>query len=77
MHGLLGHPKLLRPVHSFSVRTHQRWPCCTPQDKVVLPGRDYSTQKVILGTHTSEGEQNHLMIAEVELPLEDSELDNR
>jgi hypothetical protein len=47
------------------------------QDKKVLEGRDYSTQRLILGTHTSEGEQNHLMIAEVELPLEDTELDNR
>lgn len=25
----------------------------------------YSKQKMILGTHTSEGEQNYLMIAEV------------
>jgi histone-binding protein RBBP4 len=47
------------------------------QEKKVLEGRDYSTQRLILGTHTSEGEQNHLMIAEVELPLEDTELDNR
>lgn len=48
-----------------------------PQQKQVIDGRDYSTQRLILGTHTSEGEQNHLMIAEVELPLEDTELDNR
>lgn len=47
------------------------------QQKQVIEGRDYSTQRLILGTHTSEGEQNHLMIAEVELPLEDTELDNR
>lgn len=33
------------------------------QDKVVVEGRDYSTQRVILGTHTSENEQNHLIIA--------------
>lgn len=36
---------------------------CTVQDKVVVEGRDYSTQRVILGTHTSENEQNHLIIA--------------
>ena len=30
-------------------------------------------QKLILGTHTSEGEQNYLMIAEVALPTVDSE----
>ena len=30
-------------------------------------------QKLILGTHTSEGEQNYLMIAEVALPTVDNE----
>jgi hypothetical protein len=30
---------------------------------VTVPDRDYSTQRVILGTHTSENEQNHLIIA--------------
>lgn len=34
-------------------------------------------QKMILGTHTSDNEQNHLMLAEVQLPLEDSEYDAR
>ena len=34
------------------------------QEKVVEPGR-YSKQKLVLGTHTSEGEQNYLMLAEV------------
>ena len=28
-----------------------------------------------MGTHTSEGEQNHLMIAEVTLPTQESEAD--
>jgi histone-binding protein RBBP4 len=37
----------------------------------------YSKQQLILGTHTSEGEQNYLMRAEIQLPLEDSETDNR
>jgi len=41
------------------------------------PGADYSTQRLILGTHTSEGEQNYLTIAEVQLPLEDTEVDAR
>lgn len=63
------------------VVTHAlEWPSLTVQwlpDKVTVPDRDYSTQRVILGTHTSENEQNHLIIAEVELPLEDTELDNR
>lgn len=37
----------------------------------------YAKQQIILGTHTSEGEQNYLMRAEVQLPLEDTETDNR
>ena len=37
----------------------------------------YSKQQLILGTHTSEGEQNYLMRAEVQLPLEETETDNR
>lgn len=32
---------------------------------------------MVMGTHTSGSEQNYLMIAEVQLPLEDSELDAR
>jgi Histone-binding protein RBBP4 or subunit C of CAF1 complex len=33
----------------------------------------YQRQQLILGTHTSEGEQNYLMRAEVQLPLAESE----
>jgi Histone-binding protein RBBP4 or subunit C of CAF1 complex len=35
------------------------------QDKEEVDGR-YSKQKMVLGTHTSEGEQNYLMLAEVQ-----------
>ena len=31
------------------------------------PGR-YSKQKLVLGTHTSENEQNYLMLAEARVP---------
>lgn len=34
-------------------------------------------QRLVLGTHTSEGEQNYLMLAEVALPLADSEAEAR
>lgn len=34
-------------------------------------------QRLLLGTHTSEGEQNYLMRAQVQLPLEDTETDAR
>eukprot|EP00199_Chlamydomonas_sp_CCMP681_P002199 CAMPEP_0119104578 /NCGR_PEP_ID=MMETSP1180-20130426/2764_1 /TAXON_ID=3052 ORGANISM="Chlamydomonas cf sp, Strain CCMP681" /NCGR_SAMPLE_ID=MMETSP1180 /ASSEMBLY_ACC=CAM_ASM_000741 /LENGTH=416 /DNA_ID=CAMNT_0007089385 /DNA_START=52 /DNA_END=1302 /DNA_ORIENTATION=- len=62
------------------VVTHAlEWPSLTvqwlPQEKELTAGKEYSKQKLVLGTHTSEGEQNYLMIAEVQLPLEDSELD--
>jgi hypothetical protein len=36
-------------------------------DRVEPPGKDYSVQKLILGTHTSDNEQNYLMIAEVQV----------
>jgi len=63
------------------VMTHAlEWPSLTVQwlpDKVTPEGKDYSVQRLILGTHTSDGEQNHVMIAEVRLPLEETELDAR
>ena len=40
-------------------------------------GGQVSKQNLILGTHTSEGEQNYLMRAEVQLPLADAETEAR
>ena len=37
-------------------------------------GKDYAVHRLILGTHTSD-EQNHLLIANVQLPNEDSQFD--
>ena len=63
------------------VMTHAlEWPSLTVQwmpDRVTPQGKDYSVHRLILGTHTSDNEQNHLMIAEVRLPLEDAEIDVR
>eukprot|EP00245_Coleochaete_scutata_P013461 TRINITY_DN5484_c0_g1_i1.p1 TRINITY_DN5484_c0_g1~~TRINITY_DN5484_c0_g1_i1.p1 ORF type:complete len:425 (+),score=83.86 TRINITY_DN5484_c0_g1_i1:128-1402(+) len=63
------------------VITHAlEWPSLTVQwfpEKTEPVGKDYSAQRLILGTHTSEGEQNYLMLAEVQLPLEDTETDAR
>lgn len=64
------------------VITHAlEWPSLTVQ---WLPlggdepaGKDYSSQRLIVGTHTSENEPNYLMLAQVQLPLEDSENDAR
>lgn len=37
-------------------------------------GKDFSIHRLILGTHTSD-EQNHLLIASVQLPNEDAQFD--
>ena len=63
------------------VLTHAlEWPSLTVQwmpDKRTPAGKDYSVQRLILGTHTNDGEQNYLMLGEVHLPLEDTEIDAR
>eukprot|EP00244_Chara_vulgaris_P013900 TRINITY_DN8322_c0_g1_i1.p1 TRINITY_DN8322_c0_g1~~TRINITY_DN8322_c0_g1_i1.p1 ORF type:complete len:110 (-),score=21.18 TRINITY_DN8322_c0_g1_i1:2-331(-) len=63
------------------VITHAlEWPSLTVQwlpDKQEPTGKEYSVQRLVLGTHTSENEQNYLMLAEVQLPLEDTETDAR
>ena len=63
------------------VVTHAlEWPSLTVQwlpDRVEPPGKDYSVQKLILGTHTSENEQNYLMIAEVQVRLTRRNTTNR
>lgn len=63
------------------IMTHAlEWPSLTLQ---WLPSYDepegagYSVQKLLLGTHTSGDEMNYLMVAEVRLPLEDTEIDAR
>lgn len=38
-------------------------------------GKEYSIHRLILGTHTSD-EQNHLLIASVQLPNEDAQFDS-
>ncbi|MEW5306151.1 MAG: hypothetical protein WDW36_008638 [Sanguina aurantia] len=63
------------------VITHAlEWPSLSIQwlpGKETSADKDFSKQKMILGTHTSEHEQNYLMVAEVRLPLEGTELDGR
>eukprot|EP00468_Gymnochlora_sp_CCMP2014_P004642 CAMPEP_0167761934 /NCGR_PEP_ID=MMETSP0110_2-20121227/12460_1 /TAXON_ID=629695 /ORGANISM="Gymnochlora sp., Strain CCMP2014" /LENGTH=426 /DNA_ID=CAMNT_0007648697 /DNA_START=21 /DNA_END=1301 /DNA_ORIENTATION=- len=63
------------------VMTHAlEWPSLTVEwlpDKVTHKDKDYSVQRLILGTHTSDNELNHLMFAEVRLPLPDTEIDAR
>jgi len=63
-----------------AVITHAlEWPSLTVQwlpDRHQSPTADYSLQKMILGTHTSEDDPNYLMIAEVQIPLQYSEDSN-
>jgi len=58
------------------VMTHAlEWPSLTVQwlpDISRPEGKDYSVQRLILGTHTSGNERNHLVIANVQLPNEDA-----
>lgn len=56
------------------------WPSLTVEwlpEREEPSGKDYALQKVIIGTHTSENERNYLMLAQVQIPLEDSENDAR
>ncbi|MFS7894633.1 WD-40 repeat-containing protein MSI1 [Helianthus anomalus] len=57
------------------VITHAlEWPSLTVEwlpDHDEPAGKDYSVETLILGTHTSENEPNYLMLAQVQLPLED------
>lgn len=59
------------------VITHAlEWPSLTVQwlpNREEVGGKDFSLQRLIVGTHTSDNEPNYLMIAQVQLPLEDSE----
>ena len=52
---------------------HVRQPISCLQEKQMDGEKKTAKQKLILGTHTSEGEQNYLMIAEVALPTVDNE----
>lgn len=40
-------------------------------------GKDHSVQRMILETHASEDKLNYLMLAQVQLPLEDAENEAR
>lgn len=48
------------------------WITCVYHDRPA--GKDYSVQRLVLGTHSSD-EQNHLVIASVQLPNDDAQFD--
>ena len=43
----------------------------------MIDGTEYTEQRMIIGTHTAEGEQNSLLITKVKLPKQDTEIDAR
>lgn len=57
------------------------WMCNVRSYYVIINNRgrnkDYSEQKVYLSTHTSEGEQNYIIQATVQMPLPDTVIDMR
>lgn len=61
------------------VVTHAfEWPSLTVQwfpDLEKVEGKDYSLQRLLLGTHTSDNEPNFLQIASIQLPNEDTDID--
>mmetsp|Transcript_5355 Transcript_5355/g.20004 ORF Transcript_5355/g.20004 Transcript_5355/m.20004 type:complete len:427 (-) Transcript_5355:94-1374(-) len=61
------------------VLTHAlEWPSLTVQWLPTVQKKDnFQKQKIILGTHTSNQEQNYLMIAELTLPQPHTEIDIR
>ena len=65
-------------VFNQQVMTHAlEWPSLTVQwlpDVTRPEGKDYSLHRLILGTHTSSDEQNHLVVASVQLPTEDAQV---
>ena len=46
-------------------------------ERISGSNKDFSEQKIYLTTHTSEGEQNYLMQATIQMPLPDSTIDMR
>eukprot|EP00301_Raphidiophrys_heterophryoidea_P004776 c12051_g1_i3.p1 GENE.c12051_g1_i3~~c12051_g1_i3.p1 ORF type:complete len:372 (+),score=92.06 c12051_g1_i3:168-1283(+) len=56
------------------------WPSLSIQwmpDKKAVPDKDYVEYRLLLGTHTSDNEQNFLLLAHVHLPSEDANIDVR
>ena len=55
------------------------WPSLTVQwfpDKDVPLNSDFSLQKLLVGTHTSNDEQNYVEVIKTKLPLEDATINN-
>lgn len=65
-------------LYDLCITKALEWPSLTCQwlpFKRENTSSDYSVEKLMLGTHTSDGEQNHLMIAEARIPNENAQID--
>lgn len=65
-------------LYDLCITKALEWPSLTCQwlpTKRERTTEDYSVEKMVLGTHTSEGEQNHLMIVEARIPNENAQID--
>jgi histone-binding protein RBBP4 len=65
-------------LYDLCITKALEWPSLTCQwlpFKREQANADYSVEKLILGTHTSDGEQNHLMIAEARIPTDSANVD--
>jgi histone-binding protein RBBP4 len=65
-------------LYDLCVTKALEWPSLTCQwlpFKREKTDNDYSIEKLVLGTHTSDGEQNHLMIAEARIPNDNAQID--
>ena len=61
-------------LYDLVVAHELEWPSLTVQwlpKRDVPADRDYTIQKLILGTNTSDKEPNYLMVGKVRLPKED------
>ncbi|KAJ3284232.1 Histone-binding protein rbbp4 [Borealophlyctis nickersoniae] len=69
---------LLDLVFDMVITHALEWPTLTAQwfpDIERPEGKDYTLQRLLIGTHTSDGEQNYLQIAQVQLPKGNPEVD--
>ncbi|KAK9363136.1 WD40-repeat-containing domain protein [Lipomyces starkeyi] len=67
-------------LYDLVISSALEWPTLTTQwfpDKETHPGKNYTTHRLLLGTHTSGNDQNYLQIAHVNLPNMEESLDLR
>ncbi|PRP85285.1 WD-40 repeat-containing protein [Planoprotostelium fungivorum] len=67
-------------LYDLAITHALEWPSLTVQwlpDKRYTANKEALIQRMILGTHTSDDEQNMLIIAEIKLPIEDAAIDSR